>query len=66
MLPPLSDLLQVFGGAGLLVGAIIGFVMRARTDAELVANIVAASTLGAVSGTAVAFAVWIGGKLGGG
>lgn len=66
MLPALPDLLQIIGGAGLLVGAIIGFMMRAKTDASMVANVVAASALGLIAGTAVAFAIWLGGVLAGG
>jgi hypothetical protein len=64
MIPSLPDLITVCAGAGGLIGAIIGFMMRAETDATWVANIVAGGALGGIAGTAVAFAIWIGGTLG--
>jgi hypothetical protein len=66
VIPRLPDLIAVCAGAGSLIGAIIGFLMRAKTGAALVSNIIAASALGAIARTAIAFAVWIGGTLGGG
>ena len=66
VIPPLTDLIEIGGGAGLVVGAIIGLAMRARTEADLVANLVSASTLGAIGGTVIAFSVWFGGQLAGG
>jgi hypothetical protein len=64
LIPRLPDLITVCAGAGGLIGAIIGFMMRAENDATWVANTIAGGALGGIAGTAVAFAIWIGGTLG--
>jgi len=38
MSPSLSDLLQIVGGGGAIVGAMIGFALRANSDRQLAEN----------------------------
>lgn len=58
-IPPLTDLLTVIGGGGLVAGAFIGFLLPAPTSRDLVNNVVAGSALGFVAGTILAFVVGI-------
>lgn len=63
--PPLSDLLQIVGGGGAIVGATIGFALRANSDRQLAENIALGSALGGVIGLLVAYVIWIAAKLAG-
>jgi len=64
--PGLVDFLAVCPAAGAVVGAIIALAFRADTNRELVNNLLAGAGLGGIAGSAIAFAIWIGGTLAGG
>ncbi len=66
VLPPLVNLIAVLAAAGSIVGAIVGFSIRLRGNADWVKNMVDGAQLGAVAGSAIAFAIWIGGSAAGG
>jgi hypothetical protein len=65
VLPSLSGLFAVLGPIGGLVGAIIGFAVRAPADRDLVKNVIDGAQIGAICGTIVAIAIWVGGKAAG-
>lgn len=66
MVPPLADLLQIIGGGGALIGALIGFAFRAESDRRLAENIALGGALGGVAGTFVAWVIWVTAKAAGG
>jgi hypothetical protein len=65
VLPSLTDLFGVLLPVGGLVGAIIGFALGAPSDRDLLKNVVDGAQIGVIFGTAVAVAIWTGGKLAG-
>lgn len=54
---PLTDLLQIVGGIGVVVGAIFGLAMPAPTARDIANNITIGAGVGLVAGTIVAFVV---------
>jgi hypothetical protein len=55
----LPDVLSVGIGLGLVLGGLIGFSWRSPTNADLVNNVVAGSTLGSFVGALFATVVWL-------
>jgi hypothetical protein len=63
--PSLTNLLQVLGSAGAVIGACAGFFMQTDELRKLGENIVFLATLGGVGGAFVAFAIYAGIAVGG-
>jgi uncharacterized membrane protein (UPF0136 family) len=55
----LPDVLSVGIGLGLVAGGLIGFFWGASTDADLVNNVAAGSTLGSFAGALLSTVVWL-------
>jgi hypothetical protein len=55
----LPDVLSVGVGLGLVIGGLVGFAWRSPTDANLVNNVMAGSTLGSFVGALLAAVVWL-------
>jgi hypothetical protein len=65
VLPSLSELFGVFIPIGSLIGGIFGFAARAPTNRDLIRNVVDGAAVGALGGTALGLAIWIGGTAAG-
>lgn len=63
--PSLTDLLQVIGSVGAVIGACIGFLLPAQKDRQMLENTALGVTLGGVIGVIVAFAIYAGIAVGG-
>lgn len=63
--PSVTDLLQVVGSAGLLIGACVGFFVPGVGMRRIAENIVLVATLGGIVGAFVAFALYLGILVGG-
>jgi hypothetical protein len=58
-LTDLPDVLSVGIGLGVVLGGLVGFFWRAPTDAALVNNVAAGSTLGSFVGALFATVIWL-------
>jgi ABC-type nitrate/sulfonate/bicarbonate transport system permease component len=64
-LTDLPSVLQVLAGLFGLGGAVVGFFLRAHDTRRLLENVALGFAMGAVIGTALAFAVWLAAVAGG-
>lgn len=55
--PSLGDLLKVLPAAGLVIGGVIGFFLRAETTRRMLENTALGASLGLLCGTIVSFTI---------